>query len=78
VAPHRNYFTPFHPKHEVRLPEFFQFKTIAKAFYDANGLEATTKFVLANKCQYAAARTIRTVAELATVYNGGIIKKGAA
>lgn len=56
-----NFVTPFDPRKEVRVPDFFGFKDEALDIYRNDGRIAATKFILDNPRRYKEPRTAHKI-----------------
>lgn len=65
--------TPFDPRIELRLADFFNFKKEVLGVLYAKGLTAAEEYIKSNKHLYTKKRKIFTVDELSLAYNDSIL-----
>ena len=66
IAPHNNWYTPFHPKTHVRTADFAEFKAKAKERF-AKDPHAAVDWVYEHFDEFRTERLIETVPELASL-----------
>ena len=69
-APDKGWYTPFDPRTEVRLPDFFDFKSKVLEIQD---IDEQVEYILAHKSDYAIERSIlHTIEGLSALWRNGL------